>query len=53
MDIVYTVYVAEDQSTHIFSTMEKAEKFAGAQPSSCLLSTYMIDNPERYYGATQ
>lgn len=53
MDIVYTVYVAEDQSTHIFSTMENAERFAGAQPSSCLLSTYMIDNPERYYGATQ
>lgn len=50
--LVYTVWVSSDETTHIFSTEEKAMAFSGEQQSSCVLSTYMIDNPDRFYERT-
>lgn len=33
--------------THIFSTAEKAEDFADRCETPCVVSTYVIDDPER------
>lgn len=51
--IVNTVYVSGDESNHIFSTPELAQAFADKQETPCVLSEYMIDSPERYYGVQQ
>lgn len=51
--MVYTVWRSDDQTTHIFSTREKAQKYADTHTCGCVLSEYMIDNPERFYGVTQ
>jgi hypothetical protein len=38
---------------HIFSTAEKAQAYADAQVLPCVISTYVIDAPERYTEAAQ
>lgn len=50
---VHTVYVSGDESFHIFSTEKLAKRFADSQDSPCVISSYMIDNPDRYYEASQ
>lgn len=53
MNIVHTVYVSGDETNHVFSTPELAQEFADKQESPCVLSEYMVDNPERFYGVSQ
>lgn len=50
---VYTVWRADDDTIHIFSTEEKAKMYADSQECNCVLSTYLVDNPERFYGKSQ
>lgn len=38
---------------HIFSSMEKAQAFADADPRGCVLYDYLLDAPERHEGRTQ
>lgn len=48
--LVYTVFCVEKGGQvvhHIFSTMEKAQTFAGNDPRPCVISDYVIDVPER------
>ncbi len=50
--MVYCVYRSDDESTHIFSTQEKANEYADSVEEPCVLSDYMIDHPQRYYERT-
>ena len=52
-DLVHTVYVVEDDFTHIFSTEKLAKEFADTKECPCVISTYLIDNPKRFYEAVQ
>ena len=47
--MVYTVWRADDESTHIFSTPEKAESYAHSIDVNCVLSIYIVDEPQHYY----
>ena len=51
--LVHTVYAVEDDFTHIFSTEQLAKEFADKKELPCVISTYLIDNPERFYEAVQ
>jgi len=50
---VYTVYRSDDQSNHIFSTEEKAKEYASSVSCPCVVSYYIVDEPEKYYGEKQ
>ena len=53
LKLVHTVYAVEDDFTHIFSTEQLAKDFADKKELPCVISTYLIDHPERFYEAVQ
>lgn len=50
--MVYCVWRSDDESNHIFSTLEKANEYADSVEAPCVLSDYMIDSPQRHYERT-
>lgn len=57
MTVVYCVLCIDDDdgpaAVHIFSTQEKAQAFADADPRPHVLYDYVVDHPERMEGAAQ
>jgi hypothetical protein len=50
---VYTVLRIDDETTHIFSTQENAKSYADSLELPCVLSTYLVDEPNNYYEVKQ
>jgi hypothetical protein len=53
VDVVWIVYRTDDESTHVFSTPEKAQGYADKCEGACVISDRFVDNPERYYARSQ
>lgn len=51
--LVYTVYRSDDGTNHIFSTVDKAFDYSSKCQCPCVVSEYLVDNPERFYKVTQ
>lgn len=53
--LVHTVLVVtpDGDEHHIFSTAVRAEAYAAQRGRPCIISTYVIDAPERYTDAAQ
>ena len=54
--MVYVVSCIEPDGSdvrHIFSTQEKAQRFADQDPRPHVLYDYLLDCPERHEGLTQ
>jgi hypothetical protein len=49
---VWVVYKVEDDSHHIFSTKENADRFSQETTEPTVIYDYIIDHPERYYERT-
>lgn len=51
--VVYLVWRTDDESTHVFSDLKIAEEYANSLDCNVVISEYVIDCPQRYYGDMQ
>ena len=53
VEIVWLVWCGDNDTTHVFSTAEKASEFANSVETSCAITNYAMDMPERFTGVMQ